>query len=99
MPSGPLATNTGELAEQCREPADIRSTQVPAEVLGYRLCIVIPHALQQLSALGGYAYLGSARIAAQTLASLGYTNVVEYAQGKEDWIEAGLPIESEPTLA
>jgi rhodanese-related sulfurtransferase len=41
----------------------------------------------------------NSRIAAQTLASLGYTNVAEYAQGKEDWIEAGLPIESDLTVA
>ncbi len=32
-------------------------------------------------------------IAAKRLAALGYTNVREYAEGKQDWIEAGLPIE------
>jgi len=26
---------------------------------------------------------------------MGYANVRDYAEGKQDWIEAGLPIESE----
>jgi hypothetical protein len=26
---------------------------------------------------------------------MGYTNVRDYAEGKSDWIEAGLPIESD----
>jgi rhodanese-related sulfurtransferase len=29
------------------------------------------------------------------LAALGYTNVLDYAEGKQDWIDAGLPVESE----
>lgn len=32
-------------------------------------------------------------IAAQRLAALGYTRVHEYVEGKQDWIDAGLPIE------
>ncbi len=33
-------------------------------------------------------------IAAHRLQALGYTDVLEYAEGKEDWIGAGLPVES-----
>ncbi len=33
-------------------------------------------------------------IAAQRLAALGYSNVREYVEGKQDWIDAGLPTES-----
>ena len=33
-------------------------------------------------------------IAAHRLAVLGYTHVREYVEGKQDWIEAGLPTES-----
>jgi rhodanese-related sulfurtransferase/ketosteroid isomerase-like protein len=33
-------------------------------------------------------------VAAQRLQALGYTNVREYYEGKQDWIEAGLPTES-----
>jgi polyisoprenoid-binding protein YceI/rhodanese-related sulfurtransferase len=32
-------------------------------------------------------------IAARRLANLGYTNVLAYVEGKQDWIEAGLPVE------
>jgi rhodanese-related sulfurtransferase len=32
-------------------------------------------------------------IAAATLIAMGYRNVREYAEGKQDWIEAGLPVE------
>jgi rhodanese-related sulfurtransferase len=36
----------------------------------------------------------NSRIAAQTLAAMGYVNVAEYQEGKQDWIEAGLPIKT-----
>lgn len=35
----------------------------------------------------------NSEIAARKLQALGYANVREYAEGKEDWINAGLPIE------
>ena len=31
-------------------------------------------------------------IAAERLVELGYTNVREYAEGKQDWIDAGYPV-------
>ncbi len=33
-------------------------------------------------------------IAAARLADLGYTNVLDYDEGKQDWVDAGLPTES-----
>jgi rhodanese-related sulfurtransferase len=33
-------------------------------------------------------------MAAHRLVELGYTNVLDYHEGKQDWIEAGLPVES-----
>jgi len=33
--------------------------------------------------------------AARTLEDLGYTEVYEYAEGKQHWVEAGLPLVSE----
>lgn len=33
-------------------------------------------------------------VAAERLAAIGYTNVRDYHEGKQDWIEAGLPTES-----
>ncbi len=35
----------------------------------------------------------NSEIAAERLSQLGYTNVREYAEGKQDWIDAGLPTE------
>jgi len=35
----------------------------------------------------------NSEIAARRLMALGYTRVREYAEGKEDWVNAGLPIE------
>lgn len=32
-------------------------------------------------------------IAAAKLEALGYTNVAKYGEGKQDWLEAGLPVE------
>jgi rhodanese-related sulfurtransferase len=37
--------------------------------------------------------------AARELAALGYTNVRDYSGGKQDWIDAGLPTESESEQA
>ncbi len=33
-------------------------------------------------------------VAGRRLVELGYTDVHEYVEGKEDWVEAGLPFES-----
>jgi rhodanese-related sulfurtransferase len=41
----------------------------------------------------------NSEIAANMLLALGYTNVREYAEGKADWIEAGLPVEAGPRAA
>ena len=35
----------------------------------------------------------NSEIAAARLIELGYTDVREYAEGKQDWIDAGLPVE------
>lgn len=35
----------------------------------------------------------NSEIAARRLTALGYANVREYAEGKEDWVNAGLPVE------
>ncbi|MCP9487584.1 MAG: rhodanese-like domain-containing protein [Gaiellaceae bacterium MAG52_C11] len=36
----------------------------------------------------------NSELAARRLEQLGYSNVAEYVDGKADWIEAGLPVES-----
>lgn len=35
----------------------------------------------------------NAAIAARRLVQLGYTDVLEYVEGKQGWVEAGLPVE------
>lgn len=35
-------------------------------------------------------------IASRRLTELGYTKVYEYEAGKQDWVEAGLPVETGP---
>lgn len=37
-------------------------------------------------------------IAAGRLEQLGYTNVADYALGKQDWVDAGLPLEPGATV-
>ena len=37
-------------------------------------------------------------VASNRLSQLGYTNVYEYVEGKQDWIEAGLPVEQTATV-
>jgi rhodanese-related sulfurtransferase len=37
----------------------------------------------------------NSEIAAAQLTKLGYTDVRKYAEGKQDWAEAGLPLEAE----
>ena len=41
----------------------------------------------------------NSEVAAIVLAKLGYTNVREYAEGKQDWQEAGLPLEHGAAVA
>ena len=36
----------------------------------------------------------NSEIAAERLSQLGYANVREYAEGKQDWIDAGLPVQT-----
>lgn len=35
----------------------------------------------------------NSHVAAQTLSAMGYTDVAVYAEGKKDWVEAGLALE------
>lgn len=41
----------------------------------------------------------NSHIAAKVLTQMGYSNVSVYPGGKQDWIEAGLPVESELSTA
>ena len=41
----------------------------------------------------------NSHIAADTLLAMGYSNVRVYPEGKQDWLEAGLPVETGPLSA
>jgi rhodanese-related sulfurtransferase len=38
----------------------------------------------------------NSEVASRRLAELGYSKVYEYEEGKQDWIDAGLPTERTP---
>jgi rhodanese-related sulfurtransferase len=40
------------------------------------------------------ATCNNSHVVAERLTKLGYTSVFRYTEGKQDWIEAGLPVES-----
>lgn len=41
----------------------------------------------------------NSHVVAERLTKLGYTSVFRYTEGKQDWIEAGLPVESAAPVA
>jgi len=41
----------------------------------------------------------NSRLATDTLQRMGYANAVEYVDGKRDWVEAGLPLETSASRA
>lgn len=45
------------------------------------------------------ASCGNSQAVAVLLGKLGYTNVRKYREGIQDWVEAGLPVESERSAA
>jgi rhodanese-related sulfurtransferase len=55
--------------------------------------VLIPSRSTEVVVYCANAPCPNSEIAARRLAALGYTNVREYAEGKEDWVNAGLPIE------
>jgi len=63
---------------------DVRSRA--AEVLPDRNAVIVTYCSN--TACGNSGHVATA------LAKLGYTNVRKYAEGIQDWVEAGLPTES-----
>ncbi|MBA2447836.1 MAG: rhodanese-like domain-containing protein [Chloroflexi bacterium] len=54
---------------------------------------LLPNKSAQIVVYCANAPCQNSGIAARRLASLGYTDVLDYDDGKQDWIEAGLPVE------
>ena len=67
---------------------------LPHDQVGERAAELLPDKQAFIVVYCANTACENSRIAAQTLASLGYVNVAEYVEGKQDWIEAGLPVET-----
>jgi len=59
---------------------------------------MLPNQEQFIAVYCSNSQCQNSHIAAQTLMQLGYSNVYQYVEGKQDWIEAGYPVE-EASLA
>ena len=55
---------------------------------------LLPDKLQEIIVYCANTPCQNSAIAAHRLAALGYTQVREYVEGKQDWVEAGLPTEA-----
>lgn len=55
---------------------------------------LIPDMATEVVVYCANAQCQNSHIAARRLIALGYTNVSVYVEGKHDWTEAGLPVES-----
>ena len=60
---------------------------------------LLPDKQAEIVAYCGSSTCQNSHIAAKVLTQMGYTNVSVYSGGKQDWIEAGLPVESELATA
>lgn len=59
----------------------------------------LPHTSAPIVVYCANAACQNSAIAGQALRDLGYTNVREYKEGKQDWIDAGLAVESRAKAA
>ena len=55
---------------------------------------LLPHRSAPVAVYCSNAACQNSHTVATRLTQLGYTAVFRYAEGKQDWIEAGLPVES-----
>lgn len=55
---------------------------------------LLPEKSRTIVAYCASATCRNSHIAADTLSAMGYTDVSVYAEGKQDWVEAGLPLET-----
>ncbi|MGD8560444.1 MAG: rhodanese-like domain-containing protein [Gammaproteobacteria bacterium] len=73
--------------------------QIPHEEVRERAEALLPDKNEFIVVYCANTPCRNSRVAAQTLASMGYTRVAEYEEGKQDWIDAGLPVEKDQEAA
>lgn len=61
--------------------------------------VVVPNKDREIVVYCSNTACQNSSIAANRLTALGYRNVRKYADGKQDWIDAGLPTESGSVIA
>jgi rhodanese-related sulfurtransferase len=67
---------------------------MPHDQVDALAAIVLPEKAAEVVVYCANRQCQNSHIAAHRLSALGYTNVSVYAAGKQDWDEAGLPLES-----
>lgn len=67
---------------------------IPHDQIRERAASLLPDQGQAIVVYCANTPCQNSSIAANTLSALGYRNVREYVEGKQDWVEAGLPLES-----
>ncbi len=86
---GPMYYDDAHLPGARNLPHD-RVDELAAEVLPDRDAVVVVYCSNTACQ--------NSVVASRRLEQLGYSNVLEYVEGKQDWIEAGLPVEQTTTV-
>src|SRR5262249_52645346 len=66
---------------------------IPAGSLAELAPVLLPQKASAIVVYGLNFTWKTAQQAARELLAMGYTNVAEYEEGKQDWVAAGLPLE------
>lgn len=66
---------------------------IPSEEILGRAPQMLPDRGAEIVVYCGNAPCKRSDLAAERLLDMGYTNVRDYHEGKDDWLEAGLPVE------
>ena len=76
-----------------------RAKNLPHDQVRQLAPTVLPDRDAEIVVYCASATCQNSHIAARLLAQMGYENVAVYAGGKQDWQEAGLPVERGETVA
>ncbi len=66
---------------------------LPHDQVGERASQLLPNTSQEIVVYCSNLPCQNSTLASRQLDRLGYSNVREYEEGKQDWIDAGLPVE------
>jgi len=67
---------------------------LPHDEIRARAASLLPDKDAKIVVYCASASCRNSKLATDTLHRMGYANAVEYVEGKQDWVEAGLPLES-----